>query len=65
MKLHDCSCGGTPHVTVSIDDVGQFTVSCPMCGSSTPGYDNLRSAQLIWNTWGCKQGYRIPEDVPA
>lgn len=65
MRLQDCGCGGIPHVTVNIEDKNLFTVSCPVCGSSTLGYDNLRNAQLIWNTWGCKQGYRHPEDATA
>ena len=65
MKLQDCGCGGTPHVTVNMEDKNLFIVSCPVCGSSTHGYDTLRNAQLIWNTWCCKQGYRIPEDATA
>jgi len=54
MKLQDCGCGGIPHVTVNAEDKNLFTVSCPVCGSSTLGYDNLRNAQLLWNTWGCR-----------
>ena len=65
MKLQDCGCGGSPHVTVHMEDKNLFIVSCPVCGSSTHGYDTLRNAQLIWNTWCSKQGYRIPEDATA
>ena len=65
MKLQDCGCGGSPHVTVHMEDKNLFHVSCPVCGSSTHGYDTLRNAQLIWNTWCCKQGYRIAEDATA
>jgi hypothetical protein len=65
MKLQDCGCGGTPHVTMNIDDKNLFIVSCPVCGSSTLGYDTLRNAQLIWNTWCCKQGCRFPENATA
>ncbi len=56
MKLQDCDCGGIPHVTVNTEDKKLFTVSCPVCGSSTRGYDHFHNAQLIWNTWGCRQG---------
>ena len=65
MKLNDCGCGGIPHITANIEGENLFSVSCPVCGSSTPEYDNLRSAQLMWNTWCCKQGYRVPEDATA
>ena len=63
MKLHDCECGGSPHITV--EEKSLYIVSCPICGGSTPEYDNLRSAQLVWNTWSCKQGYRTPENATA
>lgn len=65
MKLQDCGCGGIPHVTVNTADKNLFTVSCLDCGNSTLGYDNYHNAQLIWNTWGRKQGYRIAGDATA
>jgi hypothetical protein len=63
MKLQDCGCGGTPHVTVNSEDKNLFIVSCPICGVSTLGYDNLRNAQLIWNTWCSRQGIRLTEEA--
>ena len=65
MKLQDCGCGGTPHVTVNTENKNLFIVSCPICGISTMGYDNLRNAQLIWNTWCSRQGIRLTEGATA
>lgn len=49
MKLQDCSCGGIPQVTYRIDHRNEFIVSCPICGSSTSVFDNLKDAVNEWN----------------
>jgi hypothetical protein len=63
MKLNDCECGGTPHITSNIEGKNLYSISCPVCGNSTTGYDDLRSAQLAWNTWCYKLRFRNAEDV--
>ena len=44
MKLKDCDCGGTPHVTYNIDGDLEFIVICRNCGNQKPICDNLREA---------------------
>jgi len=51
MKLHDCGCGGVPQVTYTIDQQNEFSVSCPICGSSTPVFNNLKDAVATWNSY--------------
>jgi hypothetical protein len=51
MKLHDCGCGGIPQVTYKIDSKSEFTVSCLICGSATPVFDNLKDAVMTWNSF--------------
>ena len=54
MKLHDCGCGGIPQVTYKIDPKSEFTVSCLICGSTTPVFDNLKDAVMRWNNF-CRE----------
>ena len=65
MKLHDCGCGGAPNITFNLEGNDLFTISCPSCGNSTPGYAHLESAELIWNTLVFMQGYFTSEDATA
>ena len=65
MKLHDCGCGGTPQITFNIEGNDLFTISCPCCGNSTPGYVYLDSAELLWNSLVCMQGNFVSEDATA
>jgi hypothetical protein len=51
MKPHDCGCGGIPQVTYTIDQQKEFSVSCPICGSSTPVSNNLKAAVTTWNSY--------------
>lgn len=63
MKLLDCECGGSPYVTFDIEDENLFTISCPICGTSTPEYKDLNKAQIVWNTLCWKMVYWDTEDT--
>ena len=60
---HDCECGGTPHNT-RIEE-GPYSVSCPLCRSSTPDYREVIYAQRMWNNWCWKLKYCVPDDAIA
>ena len=64
MKLHDCGCGGIPQVTYKIDSKSEFTVSCLICGSTTPVFDNVKDAVKTWNSfyWELEQ-FKMEETV--
>ena len=65
MKLNDCGCGGKPQIAFNAEGNDLFTISCPECGNSTPGYVYLDGAELIWNSLVSMQGYFISEDATA
>ena len=49
MKLHDCDCGGIPHVTYNIEGDLKFIVICETCGNQTPVCENIKEAISLWN----------------
>ena len=49
MKLHDCGCGGIPHVTYNVNGNLEFAVTCEACGNQTPFCESLKEAVGVWN----------------